>query len=153
VQTRAAIRSGRSPPSETNEPIAPASDCGVLSTENSRIEPFVGSMTFLGRWPMAWLEKRADRDPISDRFVGAKYQVSPRTEDPEEAAVCLRRFKKNLHLVDRGRLEGPPGADLGVFLLSDGTLTGSSVPTSGRPFHNCQKILVDSITGRAILIY
>jgi hypothetical protein len=71
---------------------------------------------------MAWLEKRVDRYRINYRFDGVKRQVSLRTKDPEEAAACLHRFEENLRLVERGRLEIPPGADLGVFLLSDGKL-------------------------------
>ena len=71
---------------------------------------------------MAWLEKRADRYRINYRFGGVKNQVSLRTVDPKEADACLHRFEENLRLVERGRLEIPPGADLGVFLLSDGKL-------------------------------
>jgi hypothetical protein len=71
---------------------------------------------------MAWLGKRTDRSRINYRFGGVKHQVSLRTEDPKEADACLHRFEENLRLVDRGRLEVPPGADLGVFLLSDGKL-------------------------------
>jgi integrase len=71
---------------------------------------------------MAWLEKRADRFRINFRFGGRKDQVSLRTEDPKEAEACLHRFEENLRLVERGRLEIPPGADFGVFLLSDGKL-------------------------------
>jgi integrase len=71
---------------------------------------------------MAWLEKRADRYRINYRFGGRKQQVSLRTEDTKEADACLHRFEENLRLVERGRLEVPAGADLGVFLLSDGKL-------------------------------
>lgn len=71
---------------------------------------------------MAWLEKRADRYRINYRFGDRKQQVSLRTEDAKEADACLHRFEENLRLVERGRLEVPPGADLGVFLLSDGKL-------------------------------
>jgi hypothetical protein len=71
---------------------------------------------------MAWSEKRADRFRINYRIDGRKQQVSLRTGDPEEANACLHRFEENLRLIERGRLEVPPGADLGVFLLSDGKL-------------------------------
>jgi integrase len=71
---------------------------------------------------MAWLEKRANRFRINYRIDGRKQQMSLRTGDPEEADACLHRFEENLRLVERGRLEVPPGADLGVFLLSDGKL-------------------------------
>lgn len=71
---------------------------------------------------MAWLEKRAERYRINYRFGGRKQQVSLRTTDATEAEGCLHRFEENLRLVERGRLEIPPGADIGVFLLSDGKL-------------------------------
>jgi hypothetical protein len=76
---------------------------------------------------MAWLEKRADRYRINYRFGGVKYQESLRTTDPKEADACLHRFEENLRLVERGRLELPPDADLGVFLLSDGKLNHRQV--------------------------
>jgi hypothetical protein len=71
---------------------------------------------------VAWLEKRADRYRINYRFGRAKQQLSLRTLDPKEAEACLHRFDENLRLVERGRLEVRPAADLGVFLLSDGKL-------------------------------
>src|SRR5439155_6427986 len=40
----------------------------------------------------------------------------------KEADGCLARLEENLRLVERGRLSVPPGADLGLFLLSDGKL-------------------------------
>ena len=59
---------------------------------------------------MAWLEKRAERYRINDRFGGVEQQVSLRTEDRKEADACLHRFEENLRLVERGRLEIPAGA-------------------------------------------
>ena len=37
-------------------------------------------------------------------------------------SACLARLEENLRLVERGRLTVPAGADLGLFLLSDGKL-------------------------------
>ncbi len=71
---------------------------------------------------MAWLEKRSDRYRINYRMGGVKQQVSLKTEDEREARASLHRFEENLRLLERGRLELPAGADLGVFLLSDGKL-------------------------------
>ncbi|MBX9583973.1 MAG: site-specific integrase [Gemmataceae bacterium] len=71
---------------------------------------------------MAWLERRGDRFRIAFRFRGGKFGVNLKASDPREAEGCLARLEENLRLVERGRLAVPPGADLGLFLLSDGKL-------------------------------
>jgi len=73
-----------------------------------------------GSWP-GWKNALTDT-AINYRFGAVKDQVSLRNVDPKEADACLHRFEENLRLVERGRLEVPPGADLGAFLLSDGKL-------------------------------
>ena len=40
----------------------------------------------------------------------------------QDAEACLVRLEENLRLVERGRITIPDGADLGLFLLSDGKL-------------------------------
>ena len=42
--------------------------------------------------------------------------------DPRDAERCCGRLEENLRLVERGRLVMPVGADLGLFLLTDGKL-------------------------------
>jgi len=71
---------------------------------------------------MAWLERRGERFRIAFRFRGEKFRVNLKATDQKEADGCLARLEENLRLVERGRLVVPPGADLGLFLLSDGKL-------------------------------
>jgi integrase len=71
---------------------------------------------------MASLEKRGQRFRIAFRIGGRKHHISIKTTDPSEANSCLNRLAENLRLVERGRLNIPDGADVGLFLLSDGKL-------------------------------
>lgn len=71
---------------------------------------------------MAWLEQRGDKFRIAFRFRGEKFRVNLKETEPKEANGCLARLEENLRLVERGRLDVPPGADLGLFLISDGKL-------------------------------
>jgi hypothetical protein len=71
---------------------------------------------------MAWLEQRGDKFRIAFRFRGEKFRVNLKATEPKEADGCLARLEENLRLVERGRLDVPPGADLGLFLISDGKL-------------------------------
>ena len=38
----------------------------------------------------------------------------------KDAEACLVRLEENLRPVERGRLAVPDGADIGLFLLTDG---------------------------------
>jgi integrase len=69
---------------------------------------------------MASLELRSERYRIVFRYGGQKFQHSLKTTDPKEANGCLARLEENLRLLERGRLQLPPDADLPTFLLSDG---------------------------------
>lgn len=71
---------------------------------------------------MAWLEQRGDKFRIAFRFRGEKFRVNLKATGEKEANGCLARLEENLRLVERGRLDIPPGADLGLFLISDGKL-------------------------------
>lgn len=76
---------------------------------------------------MAWLERRHDRFRIVFRFGPKKqkkkrYNVNLKATTQKEANSCLARLEENLRLVERGRLTVPNGADIGLFLLSDGKL-------------------------------
>jgi len=75
-----------------------------------------------GRCSMAWLERRGNRYRIKFRHAGKTCQVALRTGKDREADSCLVRFEENYRLYERGRLELPSGADLGLFLVSDGKL-------------------------------
>ncbi|WP_165253479.1 tyrosine-type recombinase/integrase [Paludisphaera soli] len=71
---------------------------------------------------MASLEERSGRFRVIFRHGGRKFQHSLGTRDRREAEACLVRLEENLRLLERGRLTPPPGADLPLFLLSDGKL-------------------------------
>jgi integrase len=71
---------------------------------------------------MAWLERRGERYRVVFRFRNQKFHPNLKACDPKEADACLARLEENLRLVERGRLAVPAGADLGLFLLSDGKL-------------------------------
>lgn len=71
---------------------------------------------------MPWLEKRGEKYRVKFRYGGESFQVALATDDPVTAAGDLARIKENLRLLNRGRLELPPEADVGLFLLSDGKL-------------------------------
>lgn len=71
---------------------------------------------------MASLEQRGNRYRVAFRLGGQKLQVAVKAGDGKEAEACLARLEENLRLVERGRLTIPDGADVGLFLLSDGKL-------------------------------
>lgn len=73
---------------------------------------------------MPWLEKRGKRYRINLDYDGQHLSRSLKTGERREAEACLKRVEANLHEVERGRKKIPPGADLVLFLLSDGELTG-----------------------------
>jgi len=81
---------------------------------------------------MAWLEERSGLYRIVFRYAGTKYRHSLKTDDPKEAQGCLSRLEENLRLLERGRVEIPSGADLALFLVSDGKLNGK--PAVEKPF-------------------
>jgi integrase len=74
---------------------------------------------------MAWIDKHptSDRFRICFRWGGRKHKKTLRTTDRDEAEAVLRRFERNVGLVEDGTLTLPPDADVGAFLLSDGKLT------------------------------
>ena len=71
---------------------------------------------------MASLERRGRLFRVAFRLGENKFHVSLKTIDAKEAEACLVRVEENLRLVERGRLEIPVDADVGIFLLSDGKL-------------------------------
>jgi len=71
---------------------------------------------------MASLENRAGRFRIIFRYGGIKYHHKLGKVPQREASSCLDRLEENLRFLERGLLELPEGADLGVFLLSGGKL-------------------------------
>lgn len=87
---------------------------------------------------MAWLERRGDLYRLKFRYGGREHAQSLKTGDRREAQALMGKLEENLILLERGKLEVPPGADLGLFLLSDGKLhqspTLAHAPTLGQLF-------------------
>ena len=71
---------------------------------------------------MASLERRGNGFRVVFRLGGRKHHVSVSASDTKDAEACRVRLEENLRLVERGRLVIPDGADVGLFLLSDGRL-------------------------------
>ena len=71
---------------------------------------------------MASLEQRGNRFRVIFRLGGAKHSVSVKAADRKEVEAGLVRLEENLRLVERGRLVIPDGADVGLYLVSDGRL-------------------------------
>ena len=78
---------------------------------------------------MAHLEHddASDRYRIRFRYGGREYKRSLRTADAIEANSILSRVEDTIRLLERGRLEMPPNADPGQFILSDGKLNAKPV--------------------------
>lgn len=74
---------------------------------------------------MAWLEEHptSGHFKICFRWGGKKLKKTLKTIDRREAEGALLRLQENIALVERGRLEIPPDADVATFLMSDGKLT------------------------------
>lgn len=79
---------------------------------------------------MAWLEQqKSGIYLVCFRYAGARLKRSTKTTDANKAEGIRLRIQENIELVERGRLEVPPGADLMSFLVSDGRLSGKPQPT------------------------
>ena len=63
---------------------------------------------------------------IRFRYAGQPYKRSLKTNDLKEAHGILGRVEDTIRLLERGRMELPPGAEPGAFILSDGKLQGKS---------------------------
>jgi integrase len=78
---------------------------------------------------MAWLEQHptSKNYHLCFRFGGKKYRRTLDTDNTKSAEATRLRFEENLVLLERGRFELPPDADLITFLLSDGKLAAPPV--------------------------
>lgn len=79
---------------------------------------------------MAWLEEHptSGRFKICFRWGGRKLKKTVKTTSRKDAESALVRFEENIALLERGRIELPPGADFGTFLLSDGKVSQKPRP-------------------------
>jgi hypothetical protein len=72
-------------------------------------------------------------DPVSKtyriqfRYGGRQFNRSLKTKSERDAKAIRGRVDETLALLSRGRLQLPPGADPGTFILSDGKLEGKPV--------------------------
>ncbi len=71
---------------------------------------------------MAWVETRGKSFRLSFRFNDRLHRVNLKSPDRRDAEACRVRLEENLRLVERGRITVPSGADLGLFLITDGKL-------------------------------
>ncbi|QDT43506.1 hypothetical protein Pan241w_36070 [Gimesia alba] len=79
---------------------------------------------------MAWIEYREGKNKgswrIAFRIGEQRFNRSLKTENKDEAEARQARLEESIRLVESGRIEIPPGADIPTFLLSDGKLKQSS---------------------------
>ena len=68
---------------------------------------------------------------IRFRYGGRPYKRSLKTSDRVEAEGVAGRVQETIRLLERGRLELPPNADPGTFILSDGKLNAK--PLAAKP--------------------
>ena len=91
---------------------------------------------------MASIEQRGKRFRLIFRFNQKKHFVNLKSVNRRDAEICQGRLEENLLLVERGRLAVPTGADLGLFLLTDGRLEKkvevTRVPTLASMFERYQ---------------
>lgn len=57
------------------------------------------------------------------RFAGQQFKRSLRTRLEGAAAAALSRIEETIGLLERGRLDMPPGTDIGTYIISDGKRT------------------------------
>lgn len=76
---------------------------------------------------MASLELRGNTYRVKFRHGGRQFGASLETSEFDAAEAKRKRLEANLHEVEHGRLIVPPGADLCVFLLSDGKAAEKTV--------------------------
>ena len=68
------------------------------------------------------LDEASGRYRIRFRYGGKPFKRSLKTSEEKEARSILGRVEETIRLMERGRLDLPPNADPGVFILSDGKL-------------------------------
>jgi hypothetical protein len=95
---------------------------------------------------MPWLERRGASFRIKFRYARKSLSVPLKTADESEATNLLGRFEDNLRLLRRGVLVLPPGADAGLFLLSDGKLDGKAATTAPRTIESLFTLYQKEIT-------
>ena len=67
-------------------------------------------------------DTKSGRYRLRFRYGGTAYKRSLKTKDKRHAELVLARVEETIGLLERGRLELPPDADPGTFILTDGKL-------------------------------
>jgi len=80
---------------------------------------------------MATLDQRGIGYRIIFYYQGQRFQHALKTESEREAGQLKAILERNLELVHQGTLHPPEGADLAVFLLSNGQ--ARSLPKAEKP--------------------
>ena len=76
-------------------------------------------------------DEASGRYRIRFRYAGKPYKRSLKTTDKRDAGAVVGRVEETIRLLERGRLNIPPDADPGVFILSDGKLNGKLTAEQG----------------------
>ena len=66
---------------------------------------------------------------IRFRYGGRPFRRSLKTTNEREAEAVKGRVEETIILLERGRLEIPPEAEPGTYILSDGKRNGKVVPS------------------------
>jgi integrase len=82
---------------------------------------------------------------IRFRYGGKPFKRSVKTSDRTEAEGVAARVEETIRLLERGRLDLPPGADPGVFILSDGKLNSKASAGDGRTLDELLKLYKKSL--------
>ena len=77
-------------------------------------------------------DETSGRYRIRFRYAGKPYKRSLKTSEKRAAENAVGRVEETIRLLERGRLDVPPGADPGTFILSDGKLNGK--PVAGQEY-------------------
>ena len=73
---------------------------------------------------MATLNQDSTSGRIRFWYGGKQFMQSLKTHDRPEAEGVRTHVEETIRLLERGRLQMPPHADAGAFILSDGKLNG-----------------------------
>ena len=73
------------------------------------------------------LDQASGKYRIRFYYGGTEFKRSLKTGDEKEALSVKGRVEETIRLLERGRLELPPGADPARFILSDGKMTAKPV--------------------------
>lgn len=71
-------------------------------------------------------DKHSKQYHIRFRYLGTEYKRSLKTKDRRAAEAALARIEETLRLLEVGRLEMPPEAESGLWIVSNGKVSGKA---------------------------